>query len=383
MNLTRLMSLSAFIIILTFLGCRHSAVVYVLHRNGPDAVISPPLRSTDTAEPIFVAIKNARRDNTKSDCDITGDVISLRWQGRSADVTFHPQAFFADSPEQTESGRRLYLDPIVALDNFRLALTDSQSRGCLQPAENYRLRRSIVENVSLPPAVAYILQMGSYATTGYFDLTADFRIQIQNPFYRPGKEQSADSLLGYETATYAFISAGSEGRTRLKLTSASETLNGMESVEKKTLRRALPLPTSAGYFGLIFMAEKQSASHVTPAIFLSATDVSKFSEVLRNQGKSSEDFCTTMTASGVNCIIVPRNYGITLELQVRVNERNVFIPAGGMLQDALKLEHPENGPPPSLQVLRPFHGHLIPIRFDPTSQDILKLVLLPDDRILF
>src|ERR1700722_11954232 len=90
-NLSRFISLSAIVVIFTFpLGCRHSAVAYVLHRNGPDAVISPPLRSTDTEEAIVVAIKNARRDNTKSDCDIAGDVISLRWQGRSADVTFYP-----------------------------------------------------------------------------------------------------------------------------------------------------------------------------------------------------------------------------------------------------------------------------------------------------
>ena len=54
-----------------------------------------------------------------------------------------------------------------------------------------------------------------------------------------------------------------------------------------------------------------------------------------------------------------------------------------LVQEVLDLKDPEADPPASLKVLRPFHGRLIPIKFDRSSRDIMKLVLLPGDQITF
>jgi hypothetical protein len=70
------------------------------------------------------------------------------------------------------------------------------------------------------------------------------------------------------------------------------------------------------------------------------------------------------------------------ELRIRVNHKDLFVPIGGMVQEALNLPN-EADPPPTLRVLRPFHGRLIPINFDKPSRDILNLVLLPGDQITF
>jgi hypothetical protein len=142
----------------------------------------------------------------------------------------------------------MYVDPLLAIDKFRLALAERQARGCLRAIENERLRRAIVEHFPLPPAIAYFLQMGSYDITGYFDLTPDFRMQITSPIYPPGTEPSTKTLLGYETANYTFVGEGPESRTRLRLASATEVLVGAVPVEKRTLRNELPFSESPATF---------------------------------------------------------------------------------------------------------------------------------------
>jgi len=62
--------------------------------------------------------------------------------------------------------------------------------------------------------------------------------------------------------------------------------------------------------------------------------------------------------------------------------KDVSVPVGGMVQEALNLTNEEDAPP-TLRVLRPFHGHLIPIKFDGPSRDLRKLALLPGDQITF
>jgi hypothetical protein len=81
--------------------------------------------------------------------------------------------------------------------------------------------------------------------------------------------------------------------------------------------------------------------------------------------------------------ILQKKFGVSPELRVRVNQKDAFVRVGGMVQEILDLENPKAGPPPSLKVLRPFHGRLVPIDFDPSSTDILRLVLLPGDQITF
>jgi hypothetical protein len=56
---------------------------------------------------------------------------------------------------------------------------------------------------------------------------------------------------------------------------------------------------------------------------------------------------------------------------------------GGMLQEILDLENRDSPPPATLKIRRPFQGRLISIKFDRSSADILKLVLLPGDQITY
>ena len=372
-------------LIIFFLGCHHAATAYVLQRNGLDPIVFPPTRSDNASQILSAAIKSARRATPKTDCDIPGDLISLRWQGSTADISFHSQALFATSFDQSPNqiGPGMYVDPLLAIDKFRLTLAERQAKGCLRAIENERLRRAIVEHFPLPPAIAYFLQMGSYDITGYFDLTPDFRMQITSPIYRAGAEPSTKALLGYETANYTFVGGWPDNRTRLRLASVTEVLIGAAPVEKRTLRNELPFSKSPSHFRLLFMTDETTSDRITRAVLLSAPDESKLTQAVVRRGNRPDDFCTTLSIADVNCTILPKNFGVSPELRLRVNQKDAFVRVGGMVQEVLDPEGPEASPPPSLKVLRPFHGRLIPIKFDRSSRDILRLVLLPGDQIAF
>lgn len=395
-----------------FLGCQHAAIAYRLRRDGPDAILLPPSAGDQPSESVSIAIKHARKTNstttsstgssagsttasTTGDCDIAGELISLHWQKTTADISFHSQSFITNenqSPNQT--GRGFYVDPLLAIEKFRLDLTERQAKGCLSPLEGERLRRAIVENLPLPPAIAYFLQLGSFEITGYIDLTPDFRMQVSDPIYAPGAETSVANMLGYETGNYIFLREGRENRMRLRLASASEVpINGTsnheagEAFEKQNLRNELPFSKSPGYFRLLFMAEdggsnRVTSNHITRAVLLSAPDENKLSQAMPRRGMSPDEFCATASMTNVSCTVFPKNFGVSPELRILVNGKDVFLGVGGMVQEALNLENSE-GPPASLKILRPFHGRLIPIKFDRSSGDVLKLVLLPGDQLTF
>ena len=367
-------------LIILFLGCQHAAIAYRLRHDGLDPILLPPTTGDSMSPSVSVAIKHARqRTAGRSECDVTGDLISLHWAESTAEISFHTQPFAAPGDQfPNQAGGGLYVDPLLAIDKFRSDLAERQAKGCLSAIENERLRRAIVENLPLPPAIAYFLELGSYDVSGYFDLTPDFRMQVTGPIYRPDAEPSASTLLGYETANYSFVGEGN--RMRLQLASASEVRIGGAPIEKQTVSNELHFTKSAAYFRLFFMAEQSTSRRVTRAILLSAPDQNRLAKTGPARGTSADRFCAAV-APQVNCTVFPENFGVSPELRIRVNQKDAFVLVGGMVQEALNLYNVD--PPRSLQIFRPFRGHLIPIKFDPSSQDILKLVLLPGDQITF
>jgi hypothetical protein len=382
-------------------------MAYHLRREGVDPVLFPPtkIKETATTTEIHVNLKNARGQTASvAGCDIDGSVVSLRWQGTTAAVSLHPQSFFAQAADQSpnQTTRGLYIDPLIAMEKFHADLLDRQTKGCLRPDENIRLRRAIVENLPLPPTIAYFFELGSYDVTGYFDLTPDFRLITTSVIYRPDSGQTPDNVIGYETAHYVFVSDpkpasmsaaapangfaastdADNGRIRLALTRATEVINGNLAVEKRTLRNDLHFPQSPGYFRLLFMADGNAPTvRITRAILLSAPDQNRLAQAVAFRQDSAETFCGTLAVPDVTCTVFPRNFGVSPELRVRGNGQDFYIRVGGLLQEVLDHWRPGDDPPKSLKVRRPYRGRLVPIKFDPNSRDILKLVLLPGDEI--
>jgi hypothetical protein len=418
-NFIRIKRLAQIALVLFLGGCGHPAA-YRLQRQGLDPVLFPPtkLKAAMAASTIHVDLKNARTESTSvAGCDIDGEVLSLRWQGTMAAVSLHTQSFFAPPPAEqatnpstnpptnqttAQTGSGLYVDPLVAIEKFHTDLLDRQTKGCLRPDENTRLRRAIVENLPLPPTIAYFFELGSYDVTGYFDLTSDFRMITTSPLYRPGSDQTPDNLIGYETAHYVFLpdpnpasksktprtttsdfvpSNVSADRIRLSLSRATEVLNGDPAIEKRTLRNDLHFPQSPAYFRFFFMADDNASTvRITRAILLSAPDQSLLAQAIATRQASAEKFCATLALPTVTCTVFPKNFGVSPELRIRANHQDYYVGVGAFLQQAIDY-HPGDHPPKTLKVLRPFRGRLVPVKFDPKSDDILKLVLLPGDEI--
>jgi hypothetical protein len=404
------------VLVLFLSGCGHAPMAYQLRRQGADPVLYPPtkIKPTTAASVVHVKLKNARAQTASvAGCDIDGDGMSLRWQGRTAVVSLREQSFYTSaytptytsaadqSPNQAGSGT--YVDPLVGMEKFHADLLDRQSKGCLRPDENTRLRRAIVENLPLPPTIAYFFDLGSYDITGYFDLTPDFRMLTTSPIYRPDAELTPDNLIGYETAHYVFVADpnpdatplaaahanrfaiaadSNSDRIRISLSRATEVINGNPAIEKRTLRNDLHFSQSPGYFRLLFMADDNAATvRITRAIMLSAPDQTRLAQAVASRQDSAENYCATLAVPGVTCTIFPRNFGVSPELRVRTNGQDFYIRVGGFLQEAIDRPHAESGPPKTLKVRRLFRGRLVPIKFDVNSDDILKLVLLPGDEI--
>jgi hypothetical protein len=382
MVILRLCSLGAAAILIFFLGCQHAAIAYRLRRDGLDPIVLPPTMVSSTSQSLSIDVKHARHANPKGiDCDVTGDLMSLRWAKSTAQISFRAETLFAPDPSSpNQVGRGMYVDPLLAVDKFRLDLVERESEGCLSALESERLRRAVVESMPLPPDIAYSLQLGSYSVSGYFDLTPDFRMQVTSPIYAAGSEPSTSSLLGYETANYAFTAERNLMRPRL--ISATETLIGAVPIEKQTVRNELPFGKSPAYFRLVFKTEEGLSTRVTRAILLSSRSQMRLTQAVAHRASSVDDFCATLSISQVNCTVLPKNFGVSPELRIRVNQKDAFVRVGGMVRDVLDLGI-DAAPPASLQILRPFHGHLIPIEFDRSSKDILNLLLLPGDELRF
>jgi hypothetical protein len=407
-ELARTECIALIVLTLFVSGCGHAPMAYQLRRQGLDPVLFPPtkLKETSTNADIHVSLRNSRASSeSPAQCDIDGSVVSLHWRGTTAVVSLRTQSFYTatadQAPNQTDRG--LFVDPLVAMEKFHADLLDSQTRGCLGPDENARLRRAIVENLPLPPTIAYFFDLGSYDVTGYFDLTPDFRMLTTSPIYLPDTDLTPDNLIGYETAHYVVIAEPSSNaarnaalpanrfavaadsnseRIRMSLSRATEVINGDPAIEKRTLRNDLHFSQSPGYFRLLFMADDNAATvRVTRAIMLFAPDQTRLAQAVASRQVSAENYCATLALPGLTCTIFPRNFGVSPELRIRTNGEDFYIRVGGFLKEAIDLRDAENGPPKTLKVRRLFRGRLVPVKFDSNSNDILKLVLLPGDEI--
>jgi hypothetical protein len=370
-----------------FSGCRHAPLSYQLLRHGSGVLVIPPSQIATANSPEFdFNIKNARHISTSpANCDIQGDLISLRWQGRTAKIKLKSAAFIAEQEAAIagQSGPRMFLDPLQSLEKFRGDLESLEAKNCLRQDEARRLRIALGERLPLPPEAAYRFRFGSFDLTGVFDLSSDFRLQITGPVYSSDTNDSATQIAGYETAYYVFTSAQKDDRVRISLASVTETDRGKSPIVKSKPQNALSFPDAYGYFCIVFRTDASASEHITIATILSATDKKTLEEATRQRQSSPSDSCDAVSVPGTNCMMFPAKVGVGHELRVRVNGQDAFVPIGGAVGGAIGHTRPLDEIVKTLQVRRLYQGHLIPVKFDPTSRAIFGLVLMPGDEITF
>jgi hypothetical protein len=80
-------------------------------------------------------------------------------------------------------------------------------------------------------------------------------------------------------------------------------------------------------------------------------------------------------------VTFPSEFGVNPQMRVRVNGKESFVGVAGTVSEAMNLNGPIASVPKTLTVRRQFQRHLIPVKFDPASKDILQFVLMPGDEI--
>ena len=331
-----------------------------------------------------VRIRNARkRVLSQTTCDVEDPLITLHWEGKTADVRLKSGAYSPEPADQAVPGEKplpvMYLTSMESLNAARDDLFNLESKGCLTSREGQDLRKVLVERLSFPPDIAYLFRFGGYALTGVFDLNPDFRLQVIGPVYAAGATSSKQPI-GYETANYLFGSARKDDRIRISLGSVTETDVGQTTpFQKLSPQNAFPFPESFTYFRLLFRTEESSANHI--ATIISAPDKAKLREATKQRESGPANSCQGVSAAGTTCIVFPPDYGVNGEMRIHVNGQEDFIRVEGSIDELLYSKRSIRAVPRTLVVRRLFQGHLVPVKFDPASQDIFGLVLMPGDEI--
>jgi hypothetical protein len=361
---------------LFLVGCPKLPLSYKLQRSGTTTILIPPnLRSTDENSPQLVStLKNARRRSVAgTNCDIEGHVVTLRLHGKAAEIRVNSESYIAE--------RGMYLDPLQDIGKFHEELLERESKGCFSSTEARRIRRAVAERFPLPPSIAYRYELGSYDTTGFFELTPDFRLNVVSPIYQDGQLKTVEHQLGYEVSYYNFRATPNDSRLTASLTSVTEFRTGEHETQKAAPRNRVDFPSSPSYFRLVLKTEKSSTKQITLSFLLGSADEQQLDAGTKQVQASSVDSCQAVTLSGITCIPFPFDFGVSAELRVRTNGRDTFVQLDGIVLDALGLPNLSADVPKNLQITRLYQGRRVPVVFDPTTKDIFRLNLMPGDEL--
>jgi hypothetical protein len=223
--------------------------------------------------------------------------------------------------------------------------------------------------------VAHFIRFGGGAT-GLVDLTADFRLKVVSPI------RGADNrkvVVDYEIAYYRLTPAPKDARIKISLTSVStgqpKEAKGDESASAATLM----FPASFMFFRLLFRTANSGTDHL--ATMLSADDEATLDEATRRFEMELHPSCEVLLVSSVTCVTPAPEVSVNLEFPVLVNSKQVFVPLGGTLSNAILSRKRATEITATLRIRRLFQGHLLGVKFDPASQDIRQFVLMPGDEI--
>jgi len=386
-------ALAAFVLLV---GCRHAPVAYELTRQGSTSILIPPARtSSDATSAYEVSIKNARATASRTDCDIDGPILTLHWNGNTADVGLTVTTYYTYTQPETQGAQGgapqagMYLGSLQNLAAARSDLLNLETKGCLTAVEDQRLLRAVVEKFPLPPYVAYVFRFGTYGISGGLDLNSDFRLQVISPVYSssgPPVEGTAAANnqsrkpIGYETSYYVFIPSENDDRVRISRASVAGTDQGKTTVLKNSAaRNIVSFPETPAYFRLMFRTALSSADHV--ATIISAPDKASLEEAVKQRESGPVESCQGVTAPGASCVTLSSDFGVNAEIRVRVNGREAFVGVAGTVRDAVNLRGPNPIVPKTLTVHRKYQGRLVPVKYDSATHDILGLVLMPGDEI--
>jgi hypothetical protein len=353
---------------------------YHLRRRGNTAILIPPVSPavlTGFPSGYRIAVSNARSRPANLDgCDIHNELLELQWFGNTAGIRIKPDSYFpapgVQRPE--EVAPRVYLDSVQNLEAFRRDLQDRVVNGCLRSDESQRITRTIAESFPLPPGISNLIRFGGGAA-GFIDLTPDLRLKVVTPVR--GSDNTKE-IIGYQIAYYRVTSAPTDARVKISFDSASTSESKEAPADQPASAQPLAFPASFRFYRLVFRRAISSSDHL--ATILSAEDEAALNEVTRQYQMKRDPSCEALSISRATCMTPVAAAAVNLGFSVSVNGKQVFVPLGGSLSNALPWKQADEIPP-TLRIRRLFQGHLRAVKFDSASQDMRGFLLVPGDTI--
>jgi len=345
---------------------------YRLQGRGGAAILIPPVSPaalTGSPPGYRIAVSHARSRPANPDgCDIHNELLELQWSGNTAEIRIKPDSYFPAPGDQRpeEVAPRVYLDSVQNIQAFRRDLQDRVVNGCLRSDESQRITHAIAESFPLPPGISNLIRFGG---GGFVDLTPDFRLKVVTPVRA---SDNTKEIIGYQIAHYHITSAPKGGRVKISFDSAAPA-------DPSSSAQPLAFPASFRFYRLVFRTAISSSDHL--ATILSAEDEAALKDVTRQFEMKREPSCEALSISRATCMTPAAAVAVNLEFSVSVNGKQVFVPAGGSLSNALQPEKPESEIPATLRIRRLFRGRLRAVKFDRASQNMRGFVLAPGGTI--
>jgi hypothetical protein len=272
----------------------------------------------------------------------------------------------------------------------------AEAHGCIVQGEGIRLANLIVESVPLASQVAFRLLHPNDVRSGYVELGPENRLEVRSPLLQAGVSPDAPlagsstvtgsggqltvdlkptaALAGFEIAWYAVRpNSGRIGFHFEPLSADRTTRAGVEHVPAPAVDY-LKFPPAAAFYRLFY---KTNDNGVTAIVISGATreDLDRNTKAVGSDSSACEN-------SGGLCLVLPKRVGVNPFLVVIVNEKELTVPLGGTLRNAILAG---GGRPDAvtgtLTVSRMYGGQPREIEFDRGSQEILNLKLAGGERV--
>jgi hypothetical protein len=284
---------------------------------------------------------------------------------------------------------------------LRTWVTEREAAGCIQPGDGMKLGERIVEALPLESAQgARLLRIPFNARLASFvDLGPENRIQVNSPILREGgttdapiiesgkasqgsnpgaivvEGHLASNVIGFETAWYGLKAKGKGLGFDIVPVYAERHIEGKMERAAEPHVNPFHFREDAGFYRIFYRGDR------TIVVVAAATPT----ELERETVTFRDDLNACDKFPPGSCVLLPGSMGANAHIVVMANGNELPLPVGATVQAALAGAG-EKKPADvvgHLTVRKLYGGKLAPLVFDTSSTEILSLVLVGGEELVW
>jgi hypothetical protein len=353
-----------------FAACRPAELgTYRLEKIGKEMVVIPPpyskLAPGKTVRFELQAGKRARAEQHNG-CSVASGPFKLSATVQGWNATLPSLRTWS---RETESGVfRRHFESFVRLIS---ALAD---KGCISVPEALKMETGLREAVPVDVRDTMLYRYGYSAGEGVIDLEPGMRLTIQRAEYN-----RSDEFQGTETVYYR-IRRDSEARLQIHV------LKSEHCGQARMLPGDLDLAdrVRGDFHARLFFSGNLVPRNLSYSALVVGTRSLQEMEAIASELRAHpQNGCPAQSTNDSACKPYLGMVTVVAELGVKVNGKEVFVPPGDNVQNALEKAGRASCVRDlrALRVERGFLGHPVNVVFDPTTDAVLRMDLVAGDRI--